>query len=341
MYYSPKGLTKNKNVSNSSRLILKEADALGIKWEIIPGTQIINLSYNGKTQSFYHQVPAATTALAKYACNNKQITNNLLTHAGINVPKGYRINRKHTNKYLKEIYDDLQKPLVVKPSDGTWGENITVNINTYQQYLKAIEVALSYSSKKNTAIIVEEMFPGTEYRVLATKEKVIGVLYRRPASVVGNGKDTIKKLIKQKNQEEIRGIKGSDKSHLKIRIDKRLKKYLHDQELSLDVVPKKGERIFLRRVSNISQGGDALDYTDKVHPSVKEISLRAINAIPGLAFAGIDFMSRDITKPQTADNYVIIEINDSPGFDIHDYPYKGENRHTAREFIYLMFPEIK
>lgn len=334
-------MTKSKNVSNSSRLILKEAEKLGINWDIIPGTQIINLTYKGITQTFYHQVPSTTTALAKYSCNNKKITNNLLTHAGINVPKGYRIKKDHNNKYLKEIYEDLQKPLVVKPSNGTWGENITVNINSYKEYLKAVEIALDYSSEKNTGAIVEEMFPGLEYRVLATREKVIGILYRRPASVVGNGKDTIKKLIKEKNKEDIRGIKGSDKSHLKIRIDKRLQKYLHDQELSLEVVPQKGERIFLRRVSNISQGGDALDYTDRVHPSVKEISLRAINAIPGLAFAGIDFMSNDITKPQKSDNYVIIEINDSPGFDIHDYPYQGINRHAAREFINLLFPKLK
>lgn len=106
-------------------------------------------------------------------------------------------------------------------------------------------------------------------------------------------------------------------------------------------IPQKGKRIYLRRVSNVSQGGAAIDFTDKVHSSVKEIALKAINAVPGLSFAGIDFLSKDITKKQTQDSYIIIEINDSPGFDIHDFPYEGENRHAAREFLFLMFPELK
>jgi len=52
-------------------------------------------------------------------------------------------------------------------------------------------------------------------------------------------------------------------------------------------------------------------------------------------------MTKDISKKQTKDSYVIIEINDTPGFDIHDYPYKGKNRHAAREFLYLIFPELR
>lgn len=340
-YFSPSGLVKSKNITNSSRLILKEADELGVDWRITPGSQIINLTHNGETKSFYHQVPTSTTSLAKYACNNKKITSNLLQQNGIKVPKSFRIRKNHDQSYLKETYKSLKKPIVVKPSDGTWGENITVGIKSYEEYLSAIELALSYSSKKNSAAIAEEFFSGTEYRVLVTRDKVIGVLYRMPANVVGNGKHSIKRLIKEKNNEEIRGVKGGGKSHLKIRIDKRLVKFIEEQGLSLKTVVPKGKRIILRRISNISQGGDAIDFTDKVHPSVKEISLKAINSIPGLSFAGIDFMSKDITKKQTKDSYVIIEINDSPGFDIHDIPYEGKNRHAAREFLYLIFPELE
>lgn len=340
-FYSPQGLTKSKNVSNSSRLVLKEAEKYGIEWKIIPGTQIIHLTYEGKTQAFYHQVPSATTALAKYACNNKMITSNLLQQAGISVPKGYRINKQSREKYLRSIFDDLTKPLVVKPSNGTWGENITVSITTYDEYQAAVEVAFSYSNMDSATVIVEEMFAGEEYRILATQEKVIGILNRRPASVLGNGDDTIKKLIKEKNKNPIRGPKNSTTSHLKIRMDEHLVKCLADQGLTLDSIPPESERIFLRYVSNVSQGGDAIDYTDLVHPSVNEIALKAIRALPGLSFAGLDMLSTDITKPQTKDSYVIIEINDSPGFDIHDYPYEGKNRHAAREFLFLMFPELK
>lgn len=340
-FYSPTGLKKNKNVSNSSRLVLEEAEKHGVSWDIIPGTQIITLTYKDKTQTYYHQVPSSTTALAKYSCNNKRVTSNLLKHAEVSVPKGYRIKKDASEKYLRSAFDNLTKPLVVKPSNGTWGENITVNVNTYLEFTQAVELALNYTGNKTATAIVEEMFKGEEYRILATQEKVIGILNRRPASVLGNGVDTIKKLIQEKNKNPIRGKKGGTTSHLKIRMDERLQKVLKDTNLTLESVPPEGERVFLRNVSNISQGGDAIDYTDLVHPSVNEIALKAIRAIPGLSFAGIDMLSTDITKPQTSQSYVIIEINDSPGFDIHDYPYEGKNRHSAREFLYLMFPELR
>ncbi|MCB9801213.1 MAG: hypothetical protein H6773_03460 [Pseudomonadales bacterium] len=340
-FYSPTGLKKNKNVSNSSRLVLKEAERFGVHWEIVSGTQIICLTYNGKTQTYYHQVPSSTTALAKYACNNKRVTTNLLTHADVSVPKGYRLKRSASAEYIKEIYDDLHKPLVVKPSDGTWGENITVNVTDFDTFTKAIDTAFAYGGTHSKTIIIEEMFAGEEYRILATREKVIGILNRRPASVLGNGVDPIKILIQEKNKNPLRGVKNGTASHLKIRMDQKMKNTLAEQGLSFDTIPEEGERIFLRNVSNVSQGGDAIDFTDLVHPSVNEIALKAIRAIPGLSFAGVDFLSTDITKPQTKDSYVIIEINDSPGFDIHDYPYEGENRHAAREFLFLMFPELR
>ena len=338
----PSGVIKNKNVSNSSRLVLEEAEKLGIDWEIIPCTQLIQLTYKDRIQTYYHQVPTSTTALAKYSCNNKRITTNLLLHSDISVPKGYRITKESTQEYLQLAYESLQKPLVVKPSNGSWGENITVNITTYEEYVTAVAVAFSYTSKKDDIAIVEEMFQGLEYRILATREKVIGVLHRRPASVVGNGVDSIKDLIIEKNKNPIRSDKKSGTtSHMEIVMDDSMLQLLEQDGKDFDSIVPKKQRVFLRGVSNISQGGDAIDYTDRVHPSVKKIAIEAINAIPGLSFAGIDFLSADITKKQSKDSYAIIEINDSPGFDIHDFPYKGENRHAAREFLFLMFPELQ
>jgi len=340
-YFSPTGLMVSKNLSNSSRLVIVEAEKHGVDWRIIPGTHIVTLTYKGQERSYYYQLPSSTTALAKYACNNKKITSNLLKQAGITVPKGFRVRRETDNDFLISVFNFLKKPLVIKPGNGSWGDNISVNISTKKKYLEAIDHAFSHSNKKNSGVIIEEMFAGNEYRILLSQEKVIGILNRIPANVVGDGISTIKKLITEKNKEDIRGAKGGVKSHLKIRVDKKLLDYLNEQKLDLSSIPKKGKQIFLRKVSNVSQGGEAIDCTDIAHPSVIKIALKAIRTIPGLSFAGIDFMTKDISKKQTKDSYVIIEINDTPGFDIHDYPYKGKNRHAAREFLYLIFPELR
>lgn len=338
-HFAPDGLRDNKKVSNSSRLILLEAERHGVKWEIVPGTQVVILEYKGRQVSYYHQVPSTTSALAKYSCNNKKITRNLLTNAGVVVPKGFQVSKRSSAEYLREVYDDLKKPLVVKPVNGYAGESITVEIDSYPSYLQALELAFAYSSKDSTAL-VEEMFEGEEYRILATRDKVIGIVHRVPGNVVGDGVHTIRQLIEQKNAEEIREENGLQ-SHLQIKIDKDLHQNLAELGLNLDTIPEVDEQVFLRKVSNISKGGDAIDYTDLAHPSVKEIVLEAIRAIPGLSFAGVDLITSDITQQQTNDSYVIIEINDSPGFDIHDYPYEGTNRHAAREFLYLLYPELK
>lgn len=339
--YGPEGVIKSKDVSSSSQLVLKEAEKLGVDWEIVPCTEVIKLTYRGKTETFHHQVPSTTTALAKYSCNNKSVTTNLLFNNDLSVPKGFKIEKESTQEYILSAYEHLQKPLVVKPSNGSFGDNITINITSYEEYISALALAFKYSSKKKDIVIVEEMFAGCEYRILVTRKKVIGVLLRRPASVVGNGKDTIETLVKEKNKNPIRSVADGTCSHLKIIMDDLMLKQLKENERSFDSVIPNGERVFLRMVSNISKGGDAIDFTDRVHPSVKKIAIQAINAIPGLSFAGVDFLSEDITKKQTKDSYTIIEINDSPGFDIHDSPYKGKNRHAAREFLFLMFPELE
>ena len=198
--FSLNGLEKIQDLAGSSKLIIKEAEMHGVKWKIIPGTQVITLSYKGKEKSFYHQVSSATTALAMY-CDDKMITKNLLKNANISVPNGYTVNRDHDEEYKKAIFDSLKKPLAVKPSNGAHGTNVSLNIDTYEKYLSAIELAFSYSESSKAVVVVEEMFEGKEYRILATRDKVIGILNRVPANVIGNGKNTIEELIQEKNKE--------------------------------------------------------------------------------------------------------------------------------------------
>jgi len=83
-----------------------------------------------------------------------------------------------------------------------------------------------------------------------------------------------------------------------------------------------------------------LDVTDITHQSVKDIATAVIRAIPGLEWAGLDLMSRDITALQTADSYVVLEINASAMLGIYDFPEQGVYRHVTEEFFKLMFPKI-
>lgn len=339
--YTPHGLEVDYPISFSTKLILWEAEKHGVRWEKVPEAEIFELTLGQQKEYFHYQIPSTTTALGTFCCNKKNITRRLLSNQGISIAKGYKLKKSDSSDYQEEIYSHLKKPLVVKPLTGSWGAQVTVNINSIEAYKNALDQAFSHTALKAEAI-VEEMFFGNEYRILTTKNKVIGIVHRKPAHVIGDGKLTVKQLVKQKNQHPLRGNKTqANTSHYKIKITKTALGNLIEQNLTPNSIPKKNQHVYLQKVSNVSQGGEAIDVTDIVHQSVKDLALKVIRAIPGLEFTGIDFMTTDITKPQTNESYIIIEINDSPGFDIHDFPYQGKNRHAAREFLYILFPTLR
>ncbi|MEI7580143.1 MAG: hypothetical protein WCJ58_09040 [bacterium] len=337
---TPSGLIKERKITSSTILILQEAKKLNIKIETILCTRIFKLTWKNKVRFFYYQNPGNTSALSIYCSSNKRITRELLTQNGISVPKGYDIHPNDDLDYWKEIFESLKTPLVVKPNIGTQGKAIAVNIESFIDYATAVKNAFAYSNDKENWVIVEEMLRMKEYRILVSQKKIIGVLNRVPANVIGDGKSNIRKLINIKNSDPRRGDPVDHPPLFRIELDEMMKTFLLIQGLTWKSIPPKNKQIFLRGVSNISQGGDSIDYTDKIHPSVGIIALQAINSIPGLVLGGVDFMTKDITKKQTKNSYAILEINDSPGIDMHDFPFEGKNRHAAIAFLKIMFDEF-
>jgi cyanophycin synthetase len=330
---------KVRKISKSTILVLQEAENLGIDWQKMPYTSLFKLQHNGVDKYFHAQTPSETTAFAHYCCKNKQVAKNILHEEGINVPKGYFIKSSDTQKYLLDLFRNLNKPLVVKPVDGLQGNNVYINLKSQKDYLSAIKKIKKFYGKKTINLLVEEMFDAQEYRILATQEKVLSIIQRIPANVVGDGQSTIQELIDVKNLQPIRSVVATYKP---IIINQNALEYLEEQGYSLNSILDKNQQLFLQKHSplDISLGGDTIDVTDKVHPSVHEISMKIMHTIPGLSLSGIDYMSTDIFAEQNPDNYRIIEINASPSLDWNQYPIKGEERNIAKDFIQIMFPEI-
>jgi len=324
----------------STRSLLLEAEKYGVEWEEFPGARFIQLSYKEHQECFYTQVAASTTSLASYCTQNKSSTRNILQHSSVKVPNGFFLTTEDSTTVVEAAYTALKKPVVTKPFDANQGNGVTIDITSLADFKDALVVAFNSAVNSHKAALVEEMFIGKEYRVLATQEKVIGIIERVPANVIGDGYNTIKDLITIKNRDPRRGDDFILTPLKKIVVDTEVERILKKQQLTLTSVPKDKEQILLRKNSNLSTGGDSIDRTDEAHPDVKKISLKVMQSFPGLAWAGIDFMTSDILSAQTNDTYCIIEVNDSPGFDMHDFPYLGKSRHAAREFLFLMFPEL-
>jgi D-alanine-D-alanine ligase-like ATP-grasp enzyme len=187
--------------------------------------------------------------------------------------------------------------------------------------------------------LVEPQFEGTEYRLLATRTKLLAATKRVPANVSGDGENDIQYLINEKNDDPRRnGI--MENVFPKIPTDSTLIRHLRKQKLTLGSVLGYNRLVYLRKNSNISTGGDGVDVTDIVHPDIAEIAMNAVRAIPGLRYAGVDFMTnKSIDSVPGKDTYRIIEMNASPGFDIHHFPYSGKSRDVASGIVDALFPE--
>jgi len=126
---------------------------------------------------------------------NKYCTNKVLESEGIPVPKASGVT---SEQFLENKWniDELQYPVVAKPAVGSaCGHNVVCNLKDKVALIDYIKRNI----KDNESISIEEYQAGLRsYRVLVFYGKVIGVVERIPVQVVGDGEQTIRKLIKEK-----------------------------------------------------------------------------------------------------------------------------------------------
>lgn len=144
-------------------------------------------------------------------------------------------------------------------------------------------------------------------------------------------------MIHEKNKDPLRG-KGYKTPLEKIQLGETEKMFLRNQFKNPFDVPEIGETVYLRENSNISTGGDSIDFTDDIDDSYKQIAIKAAKAA-GATFCGVDMMIEDTGVGATDQSYSIIEINFNPAIHIHCYPYQGVNRKADDKILDLLFPE--
>ncbi|MBU9722716.1 MULTISPECIES: acylphosphatase [Bacillaceae] len=290
-----------------------------------------SLSNNVREHKFESSKGDKVSEEAFLICDNKHLTKEYLSKAGVPVPRGRRFEENVEDQEVINYAESLGFPLVLKPIDANGGKGVFANIKDISEFKEALDHVrheLNYLD-----VIVEEFKPGDEYRIIVLEERVIGALNRIPANVVGDGENTIKQLIDIKNKYR------KNNPHLKsrpIKIDKELEHVLELSGYNLQSVPKTGERVFLRLTSNLSTGGDSVDITDELSPKLKEIAINATKAIPGLGVSGLDII---VNEDKT--DGVVIEANTRPGFGGHLFPMIGEPRDLPKEIIDYYFPETK
>lgn len=273
---------------------------------------------------------SADSYIAPLIMENKEVTKIILREKQLNVPKGIKI--KSISEAMENIHRFKGRDIVVKPKSTNFGLGISIikGLPSKNDYRKAVENAFKYGD----SILIEDFITGNEYRFLVIGNEVTAILHRIPANVIGDGVQTIEELVAEKNENPLRGL-GYVTPLEKIRLEHTEIDFLKIHKKTIHDIPEKGETVFLRENSNISTGGDSIDYTDEIIEDYKQIAVRSAAAV-GAKICGADIIIKDVHQKPDEHNYCIIELNFNPALHIHNYPYQGQNRHVEEKVLDLL-----
>jgi cyanophycin synthetase len=323
-------IREDTRLGPSTGCIVDEAAKRGIPYIRLNKQSLVQLGYGVNQKRVRATIASTTSNIAVDIACDKEETKLLLEAAEIPVPRGTVIR---TEEGLDEAISKFGYPLVIKPIDGNHGKGNTTNITNREQAIKAFEAAKSYSR----SVIVERFITGFDFRCLVINYKFICAALRTPASVVGDGVNSIQWLMDEINKDPRRGY-GHEKVLTQITYDQFAQKMLDDHGYTLETIPAKGERVLLKPTANLSTGGTSSDVTDEVHPA-NIFMFERIARIIGLDICGIDIMTTDLRTPVAENGGAILEVNAAPGFRMHIDPAEGIGRNVAEPVVDMLFPK--
>jgi len=249
-----------------------------------------------------------TSHISTVLVTNKELTHSLLRSSSLPVPNQLVVN---SEKQCSSALAKLSTPLVIKPSKTDRGIAVSIGLKTLEEVVKAYSIAKIYGP-----VVIEEQIPGDDFRLLVIKDNVVGVTKRMPGVLIGNGKDAIKVLF-----DKYLDLRKSDfflKHFCKFGLESNeALQELATQDFSIHSIPKAGQRVTFRANSNISTGGTHENVTAMVHQDNLKMAVDAAKLV-GLDIAGVDFISRDISKSWRDGEGGICEINPTPALSVEE-----------------------
>ncbi|MCA1039613.1 cyanophycin synthetase [Bacillus infantis] len=318
---------KNK-LGPSTESIYLAAAARNIPVERVGKDSFLRLGTGSKQKYVQATITSQTSYLAVEASCDKEMTKEMLRGSGIPVPEG---EVAETLEGITEAAVRVGFPLVIKPLHGRQGQGVATGISSWEE-LNALQKCLKEEDKP---YIVERHYEGSDYRLFVVDNQLRAASLRVPPFIIGNGTDTIQELIEKENENPLRG-NGHEKPMTKIPMADSLDCFLEKMELNKSYVLEKGRVLPVAGNANLSTGGQAIDVTDEVHPSVRKMAEAAAASI-GLDVAGVDIISKDIAKPLDPRDTCVLEVNAAPGIRMHLYPGKGKSRNAGADIVDYLF----
>lgn len=275
----------------------------------------------------FHGINGPHSSMAgKYHCDDKVAARALLAAAGLSTVASDAFTRRE----LGRAWDFAQRVggrVVVKPIARSRGRGITTDVRDPAGLEMAFDHALAATKRARPSqrVLVERHADGDDFRFFVAGGDLVSATLRRRPRVVGDGRSSVEALIVARNEQRARNpyLRASP-----IPLDPALLDGLRRAGLGLHSVPRAGQVLVLRGTSNLSGGGDSIDLGERLHPGFAEIAVRALAAIPGIAYGGVDVIAPDVSVAPTPDNHVVGEVEFSPG-PVSQFPVEGPRRDMA------------
>lgn len=298
------------------RLFVEEGQHRGYTFTRLDPTEpIFQIEKDGKG-FINHYFPFDKRLHDKYPhIADKNINKELMAAANMHTPKTLFTLSQKTHDII--IPENITYPVVAKPADGSLGKNVFINITNDKDLRHALEII--QQSKSDS--LVEEMIlidDAKEYRIIVVDHTMIACTQRRPASIVGNGINTIRELVDLRNQEPSRGPIDSRTHTLHyMPKEKEYTAFLAAKNLSPNFVPNQGDRISIdHRVTSVF-GADLIDQTQKIHSDLITLC-ENFTKKNDFFIIGFDIIAEDISLSPDKQTYFFNEFNTRPFFDINE-----------------------
>jgi|AGTN01.3.fsa_nt_gi D-alanine-D-alanine ligase and related ATP-grasp enzymes len=258
--------------------------------------------------------------------DSKRGSKDLIRVLGFPTPAGTTFHASQEREAVA-WFESFGRAVCLKPDKGRQGTGVFPGLTAPDEFRHAFRTVAGHCP----TVVAEEYTQGSAVRFFFVRPKVVGVRIDLPANVEGDGTSSVARLIEAKNEE-----KRLRTGHTPIHVDEDVLRHLDRRGLTLDSVPVRGERLFLRSVSNGCKGGDSVASPNAVHPTYIERIEGMCNAIRGFNVTAVDTKMRDPLVPASLDNYRILEINSNPGVVPYHFPWEGAPQDVCTPMVRLL-----
>jgi cyanophycin synthetase len=259
---------------------------------------------------------------------DKRLVHQLLTSSRLPVPEHVEFNLSNLAPAASflESSADLH---VVKPARSSGGSGVTGGVRQLYELRRAALRASRFDSR----ILIERQATGSFYRLLFMHGRLLGVVRRRPPSVIGDGHSTIAELMEAESQRRIASHRDRVLSLLRPNLDCILT--LKRANLTLDSILPSGATLTVKTVNSRNR----IEDNETVREISDELVTEAAAAVAtvGLRLAGVDVMTTDPKGSLAASGGVILEVNGTPGLHYH---YDVADRTTATPVAVSILGEL-